>query len=50
MRIRNFYGFRWGGAKVDLKPGDQIEPGYDSNCGRGKRAVRVCLGIEAIED
>jgi hypothetical protein len=31
------------GTKVDLKPGDLIEPGYNSNFGRRKKAAYVYL-------
>jgi rifampin ADP-ribosylating transferase len=31
------------GTKADLKPGDLIEPGYDSNFGKRKKAVYVYL-------
>ena len=31
------------GTKADLKPGDLIEPGYNSNYGKGKKAVYVYL-------
>ena len=31
------------GTKVDLKPGDLIEPGYNSNFGRRKKAAWVYL-------
>jgi rifampin ADP-ribosylating transferase len=31
------------GSKADLKPGDLIEPGYNSNFGLGKKATYVYL-------
>ena len=31
------------GTKADLKPGDLIEPGYDSNYGKRKKAAYVYL-------
>jgi len=31
------------GTKVDLRPGDRIEPGYSSNYGKRKKATYVCL-------
>jgi hypothetical protein len=31
------------GTKADLKPGDLIEPGYNSNFGTGKKATYVYL-------
>jgi hypothetical protein len=31
------------GTKADLKPGDLIMPGYNSNYGKGKQAVYVYL-------
>lgn len=31
------------GTKADLKPGDLIEPGYDSNFGKRKKAAYVYL-------
>jgi len=31
------------GTKADLRPGDPIEPGYNSNYGKGKKAAYVYL-------
>jgi rifampin ADP-ribosylating transferase len=31
------------GTKVDLKPGDLIRPGYNSNYGKGKKAAYIYL-------
>ena len=31
------------GTKADLKPGDLIGPGYNSNFGKRKKAAYVCL-------
>jgi hypothetical protein len=38
-RLERFYH----GTKADLKPGDLIEPGYNSNYGSGKKAAYIYL-------
>ena len=39
LRSERFYH----GTKTDLKPGDLIGPGYNSNYGKRKKAVYVYL-------
>jgi Rifampin ADP-ribosyl transferase len=38
-----YHGTFYHGTKADLKPGDLIEPGYNSNYGKGKNAAYVYL-------
>lgn len=40
---RQIEGTYYHGTKANLKPGDLIEPGYNSNYGKGKKAVFVYL-------
>jgi Rifampin ADP-ribosyl transferase len=44
LNLQLFYhGTYYHGTKADLKPGDLIEPGYNSNYGKGKQAAYVYL-------